>query len=58
MRELVRRYEVRGKQIHVANIVAVMEYHGVSRLATFNQGDFRRYQDIVLEPLPTTNDAT
>ncbi len=58
LRDLVCRYEVRGKQIHDANIVAVMEYHGVSRLATFNQVDFKRYQDIALEPLPSTNDAS
>lgn len=51
LRDLVRRYEVRGKQIHDANIVAVMLSHGVSRLATYNRVDFERFHEIMLEPM-------
>lgn len=49
---LVRRYQVRGKQIHDANIVATMLAHGLIRLLTYNPDDFRRFGEIVLEPLP------
>ena len=51
LRELVRRYQVRGKRVHDANIVAVMIAHGVARLATYNRTDFDGFQEIVLEPL-------
>lgn len=49
---LVRRYQVRGKQVHDANIVAVMLACGVTRLLTYNLDDFRRFEEIALEPLP------
>jgi predicted nucleic acid-binding protein len=54
LRDLVRRYQVRGKQIHDANIVAVMLSHGVSRLATYNRTDFERFKEVTLEPIQTT----
>lgn len=41
--ELVRRFDVRGKQVHDCNIVATMRAHGVRRLATRNPADFERY---------------
>ena len=49
---LVRRYGVRGKAVHDANIVATMHAHGVQRLATYDQSDFTRYTEITLETLP------
>ena len=49
---LARRYSVRGKAVHDANIVATMQAHGVERLATYNEGDFARYTEITLEKLP------
>lgn len=49
---LVRRYQIQGKSIHDANVVAVMLKHGVRRLATYNSADFERYEDIFLEPVP------
>lgn len=52
LRTLVQRYQVRGKSIHDANIVAVMLTHGVHRLATYNQADFQRFDEIVLEAAP------
>ena len=45
---LIRRYAVRGKQVHDANIVAVMMTYGLKRLATYNQDDFRRFDDVLL----------
>jgi predicted nucleic acid-binding protein len=50
---LVHQYKVRGKQIHDANIVAVMLTHGVHRIVTFNRGDFDRYAEIAVEPAPS-----
>jgi len=52
LRELVHRYQIQGKSIHDANVVAVMLVHGVWRLATYNLADFERYEDISLEPVP------
>jgi predicted nucleic acid-binding protein len=45
-RHLVVAYRVSGAQVHDARLVASMHVHGVSRLLTFNQGDFLRYTDI------------
>ena len=49
LRTLVQRYQVCGKNIHDANIVAVMLAHDVRRLATYNQADFQRFDEIILE---------
>lgn len=50
--DLVRRYAVRGKQVHDCNLVAVMLEHGIKRLATRNAADFARYDDeIAVEPV-------
>jgi predicted nucleic acid-binding protein len=50
LHDLVRRYQIRGKSIHDANVVAVMLAHGIHRLATFNSSDFQRFKEIALEP--------
>jgi predicted nucleic acid-binding protein len=51
--DLARRFGVKGRQIHDANIVATMLANGIHRLLTFNLADFRRFEPtIVLEPLP------
>ena len=42
---LCREFDIGGKQIHDANIVATMLVHGERRLLTFNTSDFRRYGD-------------
>lgn len=42
---LVRTRQVKGKQVHDANIVAVMRANGIARLATLNGSDFDRYED-------------
>jgi len=45
---LIQRYGVRGTQVHDANIVAVMMTYGLKGLATYNQDDFRRFDDVFL----------
>lgn len=46
--ELVRRYDVAGKRIHDANIVAVMNTGEISHLATYNRQDFAQFDEITL----------
>lgn len=50
-RQLVVQHGVKGVKVHDARMVAAMKVHGVSHLVTFNDRDFKRYQDItVLTP--------
>jgi predicted nucleic acid-binding protein len=46
-RRLVEHFQVRGKQLHDCNLVAVMRTHGVQRLATRNAADFQRYASLI-----------
>jgi predicted nucleic acid-binding protein len=50
---LFGEYAVGGKQIHDANIVAVMLTHEIETLVTLNVADFQRYNDKIriLSPL-------
>lgn len=43
-RDLVRRYDVRGKSAHDARLIAAMNRHGLKHLLTFNVADFQRYE--------------
>lgn len=43
--EIVSFYDVKGKQVHDANIVATMQVYGLANLLTANPTDFQRYQD-------------
>ena len=52
LQDLVQQHNVRGRQIHDANIVATMLTHGIPRLVTYNQGDFERFDEITVEPAP------
>ena len=52
LRAIVRQYQIQGKQIHDANLVAVMLTHGILHLATYNETDFKRFQEISLEVPP------
>ena len=45
--ELRRSVAFAGKQVHDANLVATMLAHGVTRLLTFNAGDFRRFGGLI-----------
>lgn len=49
---LVRKYQVRGKQVHDCNLVAVMRTYRVHRIATLNGADFQRFEsEIAVEPI-------
>lgn len=45
--ELGRDFAFGGKQVHDTNLVATMLAYGVTRLLTFNAGDFRRFGTLV-----------
>lgn len=45
---LVRDFDVRGKQVHDANVVATMRAHGIKCLLTNNVKDFRRYENSIV----------
>lgn len=47
-RTLVTSYQIIGRRIHDARLVAVMLSHGVSHLLTFNSDDFRQFSEIVV----------
>jgi toxin-antitoxin system PIN domain toxin len=50
--QLVEQFQVRGKQVHDAHIVATMLSHDVARIATWNIIDFERYGDLLqVEPI-------
>jgi len=46
-RSLVSKYQVSGKQVHDACIVATALSHGVFHIVTSNPDDFARYQDLI-----------
>ncbi len=43
---LVSSYDIKGKQVHDARLVAVMLTHGVSNILTYNFADFKGYTEI------------
>jgi predicted nucleic acid-binding protein len=45
---LVTSYQLQGKRVHDARLVAVMLAHGVTHLLTFNPDDFRSIHEIVV----------
>ncbi|GBC94838.1 hypothetical protein HRbin16_00623 [bacterium HR16] len=44
--ELVHRYEVKGKEVHDARLVALASAHEISHILTLNPTDFSRYQEV------------
>ena len=54
---LVERFQVSGRQIHDANIVATMLTTGVTALATWNAVDFRRYTPLITLVVPADDRA-
>ncbi len=54
---LIVSHAVKGKQTHDANVAATMLVHGVTRLLTHNEKDFRRYIPLIeiLPMVPTAN---
>jgi predicted nucleic acid-binding protein len=48
---LVTAHDIKGKKAHDTRLAAVMQAHGISRLLTFNTGDFKSFTNITaLEP--------
>lgn len=45
-RRLVADRQVRGKRVHDARLVAVMETHQITHILTFNVADFVRYPKV------------
>jgi hypothetical protein len=48
-RRLIVTHAVEGVHVHDARIVASMNVHSVTRLLTFNVGDFTRFPGIVIQ---------
>ena len=50
-RMLMHRYDIRGRQVYDARLVAVMLAHGYTHILTANADHFRRFSEItVVEP--------
>ena len=50
-RTLMKRYDVRGRQVYDARLVAVMLAHGITHILTSNAKHFRQFVEItVVEP--------
>lgn len=45
---LVVKYQVSGKNVHDARLVAVMIEHKITHLLTFNIKDFKRFNEIIV----------
>jgi len=45
---LIVKYQVMGKQVHDARLVAAMITHQITHLLTFNIDDFKRFPEIVV----------
>jgi predicted nucleic acid-binding protein len=45
---LVVRHQVIGKQVYDARLVAAMSVHKLTHLLTFNDGDFKRFTEIIV----------
>lgn len=52
-RYLLVQYQVSGRQVHDARLVAVMQVNGVSDILTFNASDFERYANLLTIIHPT-----
>ena len=47
-RRLVVAYQVSGVKVHDARLVAVLRAYRIRHLLTFNEADFRRYEEVVV----------
>ncbi len=56
-RQLVDRYDVRGRQVHDARLVAVMLTYDITHLLTLNAADFYRFEEITVV-VPTTTELS
>ena len=44
--KLIEKYEIKGKRIHDANIVATMLSNGIKKIFTYNVDDFKNFAEI------------
>jgi len=44
--QLVRQYEVKGKEVHDARLVAFAVAHRIGDILTLNPDDFTRYREV------------
>lgn len=54
-RTLVEDYAVKGVNVHDARLVAVCVVHGLTHILSFNDRDFRRYNEITVVNPDTVN---
>ena len=47
-RNLMEKYDVSGRPVHDARLVAVMLTYGITHILTRNGADFRRYKEITV----------
>jgi predicted nucleic acid-binding protein len=48
LRELIVLYDIKGKNIHDANIIATMKTYNIESLFTLDSKDFKRFREIKL----------
>ena len=51
-RRLIVAHAIQGVQVHDARLVAVMKRYGITRLLTFEKGNFTRFQGISIVAPP------
>ena len=47
-RRLVHTHSVKGKQVHDAKLVALMQANGLTHIMALNSADFARYRGLVI----------
>lgn len=47
-RQLATDYQITGRRVHDARLVAAMTAHGVTHLLTFNGDDFQAFREIIV----------
>ena len=47
---LVHSFGIRGTKAHDARLVAAMQGHKITRILTFNAGDFKKFSITVIDP--------
>ena len=46
--QLVKQYDMLGKKVHDARLVAIMQTHNIGHLLTFNVADFQNFDGITV----------
>ncbi len=55
---LLKKYQLKGKRIHDANIVATMLAYSIPSIFTMNETDFKKFEEITIVALMDTQDET